>query len=83
MSFPISSCPRCGGTKILRKEKYKGVGYAFETLSTEPRQAERDMAGSEDYFSDAEFTYISKWWSCAKCNKRLFTNEEYAEYTSN
>jgi|GEM_PF-4084678 len=80
MNFPIKECPRCKGTKIVRKERYKGIGYVIDTLSDNPRQAQRDMLGSDNYFDDAQYTFVSKWWICSKCNKKLFTNDEYIEW---
>lgn len=80
MNFPIDACPKCGNTKIMRKERYKGIGYTIDTLAKNNLQAQQDMSDSANFFNDAEFTFISKWWCCSKCKKKLFTNDQYIEY---
>lgn len=79
MGFPISKCPHCGSTKIMRKERYKGTGYTTDTLSDDPIQAQRDMEDSDLYFMDVEYTFVSKWWVCANCERKLFKQEEITD----
>ena len=63
--FPISKCPKCGGTTFTVKQRISGIGEYYVDLETGEIEA-------PELHSKCRYTNMNKYAICTDCGKRLF-----------
>lgn len=63
--FPITKCPKCGGSTITIRQRISGVGEYYVDLETGEVEA-------TELHSGLNYKNIGKYVTCTDCGKRLF-----------
>lgn len=63
--FPITKCPKCGGTMFRVKQRISGYGEYYVDMQT-------GEVESTELHSGLQYTNVGKWAVCVDCGKRLF-----------
>lgn len=64
-NFPITRCPRCGGSEIAIRQYIHGYGEFYVDMET-------GDVDSTELHSGLQYRNTSKYAICSGCGKRLF-----------